>query len=157
MNIESIPLWLALVLQLALGLAVFRANSRSYVNQSFLLVSLILSAWLVSLHFAFHATHGGSAAFWIRNASASGPLMAFGFNLLRLAILCMQGGWRGIWKSSAVLALSSLVVGAFCYTPLFLRYAEIQNGGIPRPVYGPLYPFYLAFCASAGVAIIGLY
>ena len=44
MNIESIPLWLALFLQLGLGLAVFRANSKSYVNQSFLLVSVILSA-----------------------------------------------------------------------------------------------------------------
>ncbi len=157
MSIESIPLWLALFLQLGLGLAVFRANSRSYVNQSFLLVSVILSGWLVSLHFASGATQAGSAAFWIRTASASGPLMAIGFNLLRLAIVCREGGWRGIWKRSAGLALPSLVVGAICYTPLFLRYAEIRSGGIPRPVYGALFPFYLAFCASVAVAIIGLY
>ena len=141
MNIESVPLWLALFLQLGLGLAVFRANPRSYVNQSFLLVSVILSAWLVSLHFALGATEAGAAAFWIRNASASGLLMAISFNLLRLGILCREGGWRDIWRRSAVLALSSLVAGAICYTPLFLRYAEIRNGEIPRPVYGPLFPF----------------
>ena len=157
MNIESIPLWLALFLQLGLGLAVFRANSRSYVNQSFLLVSVILSAWLVSLHFAFGATQGGSAAFWIRNASASGPLMAIGFNLLRLAILCREGGWREIWRRSAILAVPCLVVAASCYTPLFLRYAEIRNGEIPRPVYGVLFPFYVGFFAFVGLAIIALY
>src|SRR6266480_4827208 len=157
MNIESIPLWLALFLQLGLGLAVFRANPRSYVNQSFLLVSVILSAWLVSLHFALGATQAGAAAFWIRNASASGLFMAIGFNLLRLAILCREGGWRDIWRRSAVLALSSLIAGAICYTPLFLRYAEIRNGEIPRPVYGPLFPFYVSFCAIVGLAVLGLY
>jgi hypothetical protein len=157
MNIESIPLWLALFLQLGLGLAVFRANPRSYVNQSFLLVSVILSAWLVSLHFALGATQAGAAAFWIRNASASGLLMAFGFNLLRLAILCREGGWRDIWRRSAVLALTSLIAGAICYTPLFLRYAEIRNGEIPRPVYGPLFPVWVSFCAIVGLAVLGLY
>jgi hypothetical protein len=35
MNAATIPLWLALAAQLGLGLAVFRANSRSYANQSF--------------------------------------------------------------------------------------------------------------------------
>src|SRR5882724_19032 len=157
MNIESIPLWLALFLQLGLGIAVFRANSRNYVNQSFLLVSVILSAWLVSLHFAFGATQAGSAAFWIRNASASGPLIAIGFDLFRLAIVCREGGWRDIWRRSTILALSSVVVMAMCYTPWFLRYAEIRNGEIPRPVYGPLFPFYLGFFAIIGLAIIGLY
>jgi nitrogen-specific signal transduction histidine kinase len=157
MNVATFPLWLALFLQLGLGLAVFRANPRSYVNQSFLLVSVILSAWLVSLHLAFGATQGGPAAFWIRNASASGLLMATGFNVLRLAILCREGGWRVIWRQSAILALSSLVVGAICYTPLFLRYAEIRNGEIPRPVYGPLLPVYIGFCAIVGLAVMGLY
>jgi nitrogen-specific signal transduction histidine kinase len=157
MNIGSIPLWLALFLQLGLGLAVFRANPKSPVNQSFLLVSVILAAWLVSLHFAFGATQAGAAAFWIRNASVSGLLMAIGFNFLRLAILCREEGWRGIWKRSTVLALSSLIAGAICYTPLFLRYAEIRNGEIPRPIYGPLFPFYVSFCATVGLAVMGLY
>jgi hypothetical protein len=103
------------------------------------------------------ATEAGAAAFWIRNASASGLLMAISFNLLRLGILCREGGWRDIWRRSAVLALSSLVAGAICYTPLFLRYAEIRNGEIPRPVYGPLFPFYVTYCAIVGLAVLGLY
>ncbi len=157
MNIESLPLWLALFLQLGLGLAVFRANSKSYVNQSFLLVSVILSAWLVSLHFAFGSTKAGPAAFWIRNASASGPLIVIGFNILRLAILCREGGWRDIWRRSAAMGLFGLAVMAICYTPFFLRHAEIRNGEIPRPVYGPLFPFYLGSFALVGLAITYLY
>jgi nitrogen-specific signal transduction histidine kinase/uncharacterized membrane protein len=157
MNIESIPLWLALFLQLGLGLAVFRANSRNYVNQGFLLVSIILAAWLVSLHFAFRATQAGQAAFWICNASASGPLIVLGFNLLRLSILCREKGWREIWRRSAVLAFASFAVMAICYTPLFLRYAEIRTGEIPRPVYGPLFPFYAGFFTLMVLAVIGLY
>jgi len=157
MSIESIPLWLALILQLGLGLAVFRANSRSYVNQSFLLVSVILSAWLVSLHFAFGSTQAGPAAFWIRNASACGPLIVLGFNLLRLAILCRDDGWRGIGRRSAILTQASLIVGAICYTTLFLRHAEIRPGEIPLPIYGPLFPFYLCFFAIIGLIVMGLY
>jgi nitrogen-specific signal transduction histidine kinase len=157
MNIASVPLWLALFLQLGLGLAVFRANSRNYVNQSFLLVSVILSAWLVSLHFAFGATEAGAAAFWIRNASACGPLIAIGFDLLRLAILCREGGWRAIWRRSSVLVVTGVAGGAICYLPPFLRRAEIRNGEIPLPVYGPLFPFYLGFFAIIGVAVIILY
>jgi nitrogen-specific signal transduction histidine kinase len=157
MNIESLPLWLALFLQLGLGLAVFRANPKNYVNQGFLLLSVILSAWLVSLHFAFGSTEARAAAFWIRNASASGPLIAIGFNLLRLAILCRERGWRKIWRESAVMTVSSLVIGAICYTPWFLRYAEIRSGGIPRPVYGPLQPFCLCSFAILGLTVIALY
>ena len=157
MNPATIPLWLALSAQLGLGVAVFRANSKSYANQSFLLVSLILSAWLVSLHFAFSATQAGEATLWIRNSSASGPLIITGFNLLRLAILCRDSGWREIWRRSAILVVPSLAVTTICYTPLFLRYAEIRNGQIPQPVYGPFFFFYVGFFAISAVAVITLY
>jgi two-component system nitrogen regulation sensor histidine kinase GlnL len=157
MNPATIPLWLALSAQLGLGVAVFRANSKSYANQSFLLVSVILSTWLVSLHFAFNATRADEATLWIRNASASGPLIVNGFNLLRLAILCRDSGWREIWRRSALLVVPSLVVTAVCYTPLFLRDAELRSGQIPKPIYGPFFFFYLGFFTISAVAVIALY
>ena len=157
MNAESLPLWLALFMQLGLGLAVFRANSKNYANQSFLLVSLILSGWLLSLHFAYGATTKNEAEFWIRNASASGPLIVYGFNLLRLAILCRESGWREIGKRSVPLAVPSLIVIGICYTPLFLRAAEIRPGQIPAAIYGPLYPLCLGFFAVAVIVVVALY
>ena len=87
MNVGNISLWLALLIQFGLGLAVYRANPRNHANQAFLVVSLFISAWLLSLQFAFDATDPIKAELWIRNAWASGVLMVNGFNLLRLGIL----------------------------------------------------------------------
>src|SRR5205814_7610702 len=125
MNYETIPFWLALVTLVGLGVAVFRANYRSYSNQSFLLVSLFVSAWLLSLQFAFNATQAGAAEFWIRTASASGILLVNGFNLLRLAILCRDSGWRAIGKRSIPWAIPSVIMIGLCYTPAFLRRADL--------------------------------
>jgi nitrogen-specific signal transduction histidine kinase len=161
MNAESLPLWLALFTQLGLGLAVFRSNYRNYANQSFLLVSLFILAWLLSLHFAYNATEADEAAFWIRSASACGILMVNGFNLLRLAILCRDKGWREMGKRSLALAIPSLVAIALCYTHLFLHYAELRRGRtlglVPHAVYGPLWPPYLIFLASAVAMVLALY
>src|SRR4051812_41441102 len=108
MNAETIPFWVALVIQVGLGLAVFRANPRNYSNQSFLVVSLFISAWLLSLQFAFNAAQASQAELWIRNASASGILIINGFNLLRLAIVCRESGWREINRRSAPLVMLSV-------------------------------------------------
>lgn len=162
MNAETISLWLALVVQVGLGLAVFRANPRNYSNKSFLVVSLFISAWLLSLVFAFNAADAGQAEFWIRNASASGILIINGFNLLRLAIVCRESGWREIRRRSAPLAMLSVPAIAFCYTHSFLSYAQLrggpmQNSLVPQPVYGPLFPLYVAFLGSGALVIIILY
>jgi nitrogen-specific signal transduction histidine kinase len=157
MNSQSLPLWLALFIQLSLGIAVFRANPKNYSNQSFLLVSLILCTWLISLHFAFRAISSGEADLWIRNASAAGPLIVNGFNLLRLAIVCRETGWAEIRRRSAPLLVPSLFIVAFCYTPLFLKNAQLREGQIPLAVYGPFFPAYIVFFAAAVVAVIVLY
>ncbi len=157
MTAETLPLWLALFTQLGLGFAVFRANPRNYANQSFLPVSLIISTWLLSLHFAYNATEPHEAALWIRNASASGLLIVSGFNLLRLAILCREEGRREIVRRSAVLVIPSLLIVGVCYSPLFLRSAELRTGQIPSAVYGPFLPLYLGFIAIAVIAVVGCY
>jgi len=157
MNPQSLPLWLALFMQLGLGAAVFRANSKNYANQTFLFVSIILSAWLLSLHFAFKAAHQSEAEFWIRNASACGLLLVIGFNMMRLAIVCRERGWREIGRRSAPLVIPSVIVIGLCYTPLFLRAAELRAGQIPVAIYGPLYPICLGFFAGAVILVIALY
>lgn len=162
MNAESIPLWLALIIQVGLGLAVFRANPRNYANKSFLVVSLFIAAWLLSLQFAFNATDAAVAEFWIRNAWASGVLLVNGFNLLRLGILCRDTGWRAILRRSAPLAMLSVPAIILCYTHSFLKYAQIRGGQmehslVPQPVYGPLFPVYAGFLGGAVLIVIILY
>ncbi|MDQ6626821.1 MAG: ATP-binding protein [Verrucomicrobiota bacterium] len=148
MNPDSLPIWLALGVQLGLGLAVFRANYRNYANQTFLLVSLFISAWLLSLHFAFNASTPLAAELWIRNASAAGILLVNGFNLLRLGIVCRSSGWQEIGRRSLGLALPSFALIGLCYTPGFLRHAVMGTQkatglSVPHAVYGPLFPVYV--------------
>ncbi len=162
MNIESVPLGLALLTQLGLGLAVFRANYRNYANQSFLLVSLFISAWLLSLHYAFNAADAAQAEFWIRNASAAGILMVNGFNLLRLGIVCRTTGWGEMRRRMIPWGLPSLLVVVFCYTPAFLQHATLADdtllpGAVPHAVCGPLFPAYVLFFVGAVVLAIFWY
>jgi nitrogen-specific signal transduction histidine kinase len=161
MNAGSISLWLALLIQFGLGIAVYRANSRNHANQSFLIVSFFISAWLLSLQFAFDATDPAKAALWIRNAWASGFLVVNGFNLLRLGILCRAGGWKEIGKRCLWLAVPSAGAIALCYTAAFLRSAEIRRTSghelIPLPIYGPLFPIIGALFAGSVIVLIVLY
>jgi PAS domain S-box-containing protein len=159
MNAGNISLWLALLIQFGLGVAVYRANPRNHANQSFLILSLFISAWLLSLQFAFDATNPAAAGFWIRSSWASGILTVNAFNLLRLGILCRESGWRQIGKSFAWLAIPSLVAIGICCTPYFLRSAQIRRESghelIPLPVYGPLFAVVgLAFASSVIVVIV---
>jgi nitrogen-specific signal transduction histidine kinase len=161
MNAGNISLWLALLIQFGLGLAVYRANSRNHANQSFLVVSLFISAWLLSLQFAFDATEPAKAAFWIRNSWASGVLIVNGFNLLRLSILCRDRGWKEIGSRAARLAIPSAFAIIACYTSSFLKTAEIRRESghelIPLPVYGPLFSVFAAFLVGAVVVVIVFY
>jgi PAS domain S-box-containing protein len=159
MNAATISLWAALLIQIGLGIAVFRANSKNHANQSFFVVSFFISAWTLSLQFAYYATEARAAEFWIRNSWAAGVLVVNGFNLLRLGILCRDTGWKQIGVRSASLAVPSLVAIALCYTRWFLRSASIPQGNsghelIPVPDYGPLFPFFAAFWIGAIVVVI---
>jgi uncharacterized membrane protein YhfC len=74
MSGATIPTIGAIALQLILGLAVFQANPKRRLNQCFLLLSLVIVAWLASLHFSFTATTPIVAEFSIRQASVAGAL-----------------------------------------------------------------------------------
>lgn len=159
MNAATISLWAALLIQIGLGVAVYRANYKNHANQSFFVVSFFISGWLLSLQFAYNATEAGAAEFWIRNSWAAGVLIVNGFNLLRLGILCRDSGWKQIGLRAASLAIPSLAVIALCYTRWFLRSASIPQGDtghelIPVPEYGPLLPFFAAFLIGAIVVVI---
>ncbi len=157
MNWQMLPAWQGLAIQCALGIAVFRANPKGRVNQSFLVVCLCIVAWLASLLFAFDASTSLEAEFWIRNASACGILMVNAFNFLRLAIVGREREWGEIARNSRGLAVASAAGIALCYTPLFLHSAALRPEAVPQPLYGPLGPLYLLFLISTFAAVVFLY
>ena len=104
------PTLAALVVQIALGLAVFLANRRRLANQCFLLLSLTIGAWLGSLHLAFSARSPEVAEFAIRLASAAGASYFAMLNLLRLSVRQQLRGWRNLLRHFRIWGLATIVI-----------------------------------------------
>src|SRR5436305_6466019 len=100
MNSATLPILVALIVQLALGLVVFQANRQLKSNQAFLFLSVIASAWLCAMYYGIAATSLNRAALWIRQTYAVGALIHAAFNLLRLSIRDRQAGWNVILRQS---------------------------------------------------------
>jgi PAS domain S-box-containing protein len=157
MNDATIPILVALTIQLALGVAVFLANRHRRSNQSFLLLSFVAIGWLGSVYFAFTATDSRRAEFWIRAAFVAAALILTTLNLLRVSIRRRREGWRDILYRSRIWLGASLGVIFFCQTKWFLKGAQLSSGvAVPKAVYGPAkYVYAAAFVGATILLIIG--
>jgi PAS domain S-box-containing protein len=156
MNSVTIPTLAALLLQVALGIAVFQANRRRLANQCFLLLSVTIAAWLGSLYFAFVAATPGAAAFGIRQASAAAAFYLAALNLLRLSVRQQLRSWRDLLGSSRVWLLVTIAIAALCQTPFFLKGAQLSEiaGLPPRPTYGEGVYIYAAYFVAVIVVLM---
>ncbi len=145
----------ALVVQIALGLAVFAANRKRLANQCFLLVSLTMAAWLGSLNLAFNAQNPAVAEFAIRQASLAGVLMLVAANLLRLSVRQQTRGWRELLGSSRLWLLATIAIAVLCQTQAFLHGVKMSTAGLPpRPIYGDWVYVYSSYYVVALVALL---
>src|ERR1700729_971994 len=110
MNSSAVPVILAAVLQLALGIAVFQANSKRRSNQGFLILSIASLAWLASVGIGSHTSDVRLAAFCIRQASAAGALYLLTLNLLRLSIRHGESSWPDILRHSRAWLIATIAV-----------------------------------------------
>jgi len=158
MNDATIPILVALTIQLALGLAVFLANRHHRSNQSFLLLSFVAIGWLGSVYFAVTATDSRRAEFWIRASFVAAALIPTTLNLLRVSIRRRREGWRDILYRSRIWLGASLGVILLCQTKWFLKGAQLSSGGgAPTAMYG--HPavgawVYQAFFVGATILLI---
>ena len=150
------PIFVAVLVQLGLGLVVFQSNRLRKSNQCFLLLSALISAWLGTLYCAFRARSGFTAELSIREANAIAALLFPAFNLLRLSIRHRQETWRQIlWRSRFwLIAAGAMVV--LCHTKFFLTGARLSHnvGGAPSPDYGPILFVYQVYFVVAILALI---
>ncbi len=156
MNPNAVPAITAMVVQLALGIAVFYANPKRRSNQCFLLLTIVILAWLTGLLIAFLSRTELTARLGIRQASAAGFAYLATINLLRLSIAGERESWRTILKSSRIWLFAAAIIIALCQTSFFLGQARLSpNGTAPSPVYGPgIYVYATAFAAAAIFLII---
>jgi PAS domain S-box-containing protein len=157
MNSSTFPILVALVLQAILGLSVFYSQRQSRGNQCFLLLSVVVIAWLGSLYVGLSTTKEAIAAFCIREASAAGILFVYTLNLLRISIRHSEVKWPRILRLAFVWSVLIGAIVLLCQTPLFLRGVTIGiNSGSPKPVpiYGQgIYVYAMGYAAAVIVLI----
>jgi nitrogen-specific signal transduction histidine kinase len=157
MSGATVPTLGAIALQLILGLAVFHANPKRALNQSFLLLSVVIVGWLASLHFASTATTAGFAEFSIRQASAAGALILCMFNLLRISVRDRDLRWRNILGRCRAWLIATGSIIILCQTSFFLKGATIPNpigSAASTPLYGDGVFLYTLFFVAAVIALI---
>ncbi|HEX4638506.1 MAG TPA: ATP-binding protein [Chthoniobacterales bacterium] len=138
MNSATLPILVAILVQLALGVVVFLANRHLKSNQTFLLLSVGGAAWLGCVFYASTAANPQQATFWIRQASAAALVNLAGFNFLRLSIRERQSSWGTIVRQSALWILLTIAAVAFCQTHWFLKgahFSPVLGGAAPKPDY----------------------
>src|SRR5450432_4003885 len=147
---------LAILVQLALGLAVFQANRRRLANQCFLLLSLTIAAWLGCLFLAFSASSPSVAEFAIRQGSVAGAIYVAVLNLLRLAVRQREQSWGSVLRDSRWWLATTIGVAVLCQTKLFLKGAQLSQviGVAPTPIYG--WGMELAYNIYLGLALVAL-
>jgi len=155
----TIPILTALTVQFALGALVFHANPRRGSNKCFLLLSSAIVVWLSGLYFGLTASSAGVAEISVRLASIGGVLILTAFNWLRLSMLERQDHCLVVIKRSWVWNLAASGAILFCFTPFFLRGAELglrpADGPAfgPTPIYGVAAPLYGIYFAGAGLLV----
>jgi len=122
------------------------------------LLSVIVAAWLATLFGSFTTNNPGSAAFYIRQASATAALIIAVLNLLRLSITKRREGWLAILRSSGLWLASALAVAVLCQTQFFLHSARFPEHAarhaLPIPIYGFGFAIYVGYFAVASLILI---
>jgi len=154
MNSVNAPTLVAILVQVGLAVTVFQANPTRKANQCFLILSLIIAAWLQLLAFVSVAQSAQSAAFFIRQASVAGVSILFFFDLLRSAITKPHRSWGEMVRESAIGFCGTIAIAIFCQTNLFVQGAQFSPSHAAIPVYGRGALAYGAYFAIAGAAVL---
>ena len=155
MNSNAVPTIIAMIVQSALGVVVFYANPKRRSNQCFLLLTLVILAWLSSILTAFLSQSEFTARVGIRESFVFGYLYLLTINLFRRSIISERDSWQSIILTSKRWLAVGLLVSILCQTPFFLREANLSPGNAaPSAVYGPGIYLYTAVFAGAVVFLI---
>jgi PAS domain S-box-containing protein len=155
MSGATLPIYVAIAIQLTLGLIVFQANWHRKANQCFLLLSLITAGWLGSLSLVVATRHAAIAAISIRQASVFGLLILLSLNLLHLALTEKQPSWGEILRRNRFWLLTTAGAIVFCQTKYFLQGVRFSHTtGAFVPSYSPYYGIYFGYFGVIGVAVL---
>ncbi|PYK78835.1 MAG: hypothetical protein DME38_09130 [Verrucomicrobia bacterium] len=138
MGDHAIPILGALIIQVAVGLAVFVTNSRRKPNQAFLLLSIAIVGWLACLYIGSTRTALAVVAWCMRGSFISAILILLSLNFLRLSIREPNASWRLLLYHSRYWLISMAGIIILCCGNFLLVGARFSHGlGLaPQPIYG---------------------
>ena len=156
MNRQEVPILGALVVQAAVGFAVFITNRHRKATQSFLILSIAMICWLASLYFGSTSHDLTIVAANMRVAFAAPVLILLALNFLRLSTVKPDATWRDLLRHSGgwiILALATII---FCQSDLLVRGARFpdQLGAAPQPIYDWGVYLYAYFFTGALVVLL---
>ncbi|MEY2546106.1 MAG: hypothetical protein QOG48_1223 [Verrucomicrobiota bacterium] len=154
MNTATIPILVALVLLLVLGVVVFQSNPKRRANQAFLLLAVCGAGWLAGFYYAFTAHTEQTAVIGVRGASAAAALILAAFNILRLSIRHYDENWPTLFRRCRSWLIATGAIVIFCQTPFFLHGAVVSPGSAPAPIYGHAVYIYALYFAGAYIALV---
>jgi signal transduction histidine kinase len=138
MGDRAIPILGALIIQVAVGLAVFVTNSRRKPNQAFLFLSIAIVGWLACLYIGSTRTALAVVAWCMRGSFIFAILILLSLNFLRLSIREPNASWRLLLYHSRYWLISMAAIIILCCGNFLLVGARSSHGpGLaPQPIYG---------------------
>jgi len=155
MNSQAVPILGALVIQAAVGVAVFATNRHRKATQSFLILSIAMICWLASLYFGSTSPDLAFVATNMRAAFAAAVFILLALNFLRLSTVEPDATWRDILRRSAAWIILAVAMIIFCQSNLLVRGARFpdQPGAAPQPIYH--WGVYLyAYCFASALVVL---
>ncbi|PYK73265.1 MAG: hypothetical protein DME44_01790 [Verrucomicrobia bacterium] len=154
MNSQAVPILGALVIQAAVGFAVFATNRHRKAAQSFLVLSIAMICWLASLYFGSTSRDLAFVATNMRVAFAAAVLILLALNFLRLFTVMPDATWRDVLRHSRGWIILALALIIFCQSNLLLKGARFpdQPGAAPQPIYG--WGVYLYGCCFGSALVV---
>ena len=144
----------AVFCHITLGAVAFLTDPRRAINQSFLLLTLLIAGWITGIQIAFLATNAGAAGFGIRLCYASAPLIPAALALLRQSIIFHGDALAAQLVRVRWWGLSGLCFTTLCLLPFFIKGINFSPhpSGITshlsaRPVFHPAVSLYYAYLA----------
>ncbi len=159
MNGATLPTLFALLIQVALGLAVYQANRTRLANKCFLLLCCAIAVWLGSFYLGLTTRSLSLAEFAIRQASAAGALYLATLNLLRLSVRQRHRGWGDLLRDSRLWILLTVLFVGLCQTSFFLVGVSLPAGpnATPKPNYGDGVYIYSLYIAVGLIVLLASY
>lgn len=138
MNLFQIMPLFSACATLVVGVLSFLSHPKRRINQSFLILTVMVTLWQLSIFLGMSSTHTGPLMFWIRQASAFSAVVPSLVFMNRISILHSKASFAAIlWKSKEWL-LSAACIFVLCQSTWFLEgVSPIESGTfLPIPDYG---------------------